>query len=1196
MSVLTEHQDACQVDIPMFSTSPPAIYAADFKPQASYVFDIEFRNQDKSPRSYHLQSDRSATLSIEDGAFTIEPSHGEVMFGTRREIRIIFSPAYARAHSALALCDIEGRQQALPLILAGQGEGPLVKFSFRSLDVGQVFISARHTYELVVANACEIDAIFSVKPLSSSAFSDCFSFSHDEGLISPQDYQAVDITFCSPDRLGKFNESFEFLFDGSPNPEIITIRGEVVGPTLFFKTEELDFGLVSYGFSVTKVLKLCNNSTVPVNFKLRTVEDDEMDEDSRHADRSGGSEDDDSGCALNSERLTATAILKNIEFDVKPCCGHMDALSSMEMEITFKPMIAGRLKWKLIVDAEHVTGATYLPVSAECRVPHVTIESCDLNIGLCFLNYPKPFLVRLKNHDEDLQAHYSFLSSNAESGQEVEGLSFHSKNPKGVLPAATSTNILVDAIVSSRGYFSQKVFFSILGSEDPPLAALITCHGEGPVINVADDIIDWDKVPTLTPSPRSLLVANETPIMARISVIIHQEIKAFEASPTEFELAPFAQCTLTITAEVNDTIRFTGILELLVEEASSSHKVELRAFGKGTTIVFEPTLPATLNLGQHFDTTPLRRAFRVRNRGRRLQRLIWSIEDLHVHSKTNKHSNEEAVNNAASALEITILPNRFELAPGKSTELIIEAKARCPQVAVCCIKCHTIIDRRGAKELIKKVTYSAEFIAPELETVPESLLFHIEKELALCTAEAKLIRVDFDPNFKEDPVSRCIEDNLIIEFLEHPSIQHVPLRGEVLFPNLKLQTDLVDFGCILNHSESAQVVTLMNISPLDVHYRWSFIIGDCPHLAFKRDSETPLISSAPSWLTKNHTLSAAPRLQSVADTSPDMQVDATPNLKRARVSLVPGAVPSLHSDPAIETNRGVDSLITLRKPIAHLGIEEVLDITPLCGVIKPGEAQPAVFSFFGHPNITVDVCANCEVEGGPSYQVKVKGESSEIDYSVDRWELNFGAIIYKQEAVECLNIFNQGKISCEFQLEIAELSDPCFKVEVSPMSGFLAAGLTQEVQVRVIASRPEPFRGALSLVVAKTVPRRIGIQGSAEFPHLLLSLPRLIESSQNQEIEPPEVKRACGYVFTEHEKRLVQLSNDLETKLDDCVGEGFQKNYQDLLDAERRFISILEIYKGSPIYHSRENSYYKNLRRNTAAKLRRVTMLFNFFC
>ncbi|VDK73701.1 unnamed protein product [Dibothriocephalus latus] len=727
------------------------------------------------------------------------------------------------------------------------------------------------------------------------------------------------------------------------------------------------------------------------------------------------------------------------------------------------------------------------------------------------MKYPKPFLVRLRNHDKELQAHYTFKSSNAESDQDLEGVRFHSKNPTGILPAATSTNILVDAIVFSRGDFNRKIFFSILGSQDPPLAALISCKGEGPVINVEDDIIDWGKVPTLTPSPRSLLVTNESPIIAHVSVIIHQEVKAFEATPSEFELAPFAQCTLTITAEVNDIIQFTGLLEILVEEATSSHKVELQAFGKGTTIVFEPTLPANLNLGQHFDTTPLRRVFRVRNRGRRLQRLIWSVEEPIVHIKTSEQAKEEAFTNAASALDITILPNRFELGPGKSTELVIEAKACCPQLATCCIKCHTVIDRRGAKELIKKITYSAEFIAPNVETTPKSLLFHIEKDLALCMAEEKRITVEFDPNFKEDLASRCLDDNLIIEFLEHPSIQHVPLRGEVLFPNLKLQTDLVDFGCILNHSESAQVVTLMNISPLEVHYQWSFLLGDCPHVVFKSNSRTSLTSSSPSWLSKHQALSAAPRLQSVADASADLQVDTT-NQKRASVPLVAAAVPSVHSAPVTEVNRVVDSLQTLNKSTAQLGIEEVLDITPLCGVIKPGGVQPAMFSFFGHPNIAVDVCATCEVKGGPSYEVQIKGESSEVEYSVDRFELNFGALIYKQEAVECFNIFNLGKIGFEFQLEIAELSDRSCKIDVSPLSGFLAAGLAQEVQVHVLSSRPEPFTGALSLVVAKTVPRRIGIQGSAEFPHLLLSLPRIVVGSENRETEPPELKKACGDV------------------------------------------------------------------------------------
>ena len=59
-----------------------------------------------------------------------------------------------------------------------------------------------------------------------------------------------------------------------------------------------------------------------------------------------------------------------------------------------------------------------------------------------------------------------------------------------------------------------------------------------------------------------------------------------------------------------------------------TRQIPLNASGNGTTIVADPPMSPTLNLGPHFCKTPCRRTFRLTNQGRRHQSLVWSSEGL----------------------------------------------------------------------------------------------------------------------------------------------------------------------------------------------------------------------------------------------------------------------------------------------------------------------------------------------------------------------------------------------------------------------------------------------------------------------------------------------------------------------------------------------------------------------------------------
>ena len=55
------------------------------------------------------------------------------------------------------------------------------------------------------------------------------------------------------------------------------------------------------------------------------------------------------------------------------------------------------------------------------------------------------------------------------------------------------------------------------------------------------------------------------------------------------------------------------------------------------------------------------------------------------------------------------------------------------------------------------------------------------------------------------------------------SQDQIELQAEVFFPNVTFETEHLDFGCILNDTETICYVSMTNNSPLEVRYCWSFL-------------------------------------------------------------------------------------------------------------------------------------------------------------------------------------------------------------------------------------------------------------------------------------------------------------------------------------------------------------------------------------
>ncbi|XP_071173399.1 hydrocephalus-inducing protein homolog isoform X10 [Mytilus edulis] len=825
-------------------------------------------------RTFHNKKmviDKDSML-FDDQELKIEPVEGDIWPNTSFDINVIFKPREARSYILSAFCDVTGRETFLPLRVKGEGVGPSVKFSFDTLDLGNIFIGSKHTYEIILANHGDIDAIYSVLP-KHTIFGPCFTFDPSEGIVMPGGHQAIAINFTSP-YLGDFEETFSFQVDGQPDQIQVKFCGTVIGPTFQFDVPRLKFGTISYGFLNTQSCTLMNTSLVPMKFTLRVPGDG-------IAESICGTSDLDSNRSqMGSPAPIATRAGPPKEFEILPESGILQPQSEVRITVNFISNTIKKYEMNLVVDVENVGEEILsLPIYAKCVVPPITVLSPILDYGRCFLRHPYEHSVKLHN-DTDLPAKYELLT---QSVNEDTPITYTSPKMKGIVEPHSLTE--VPMIIQSQMLDEQDIIgqFAIFGSPDPPLPVHIACIGEGPVVHISPQDIDWGIIPVLSDRPMKVVLSNESLIPAKFTAHMVRPKSAFRVEPQEGEIGPEKRLEITVTANLDDSVRFQDKLQINFIE-SQVRQIPLVGYGQGTTIVSEPKLTSTFDLGPNFSNRPLKKTIMLTNKGRRHQQLVWSTDGFPSLGKGKKALAEYKpldmkFRNVPPPQEpprpvFKINPNRFDLPPGTSMEMNIEGFVESPKYIKERLLCHAIIGRQGGKELIMRVDLSADFISPLLEFSTKSVYFRVDKkpddELSLQTRELKImnvstlplttglklkypfqiiqddgsetsemevhldvgkaymLRIQFDPAYKDDLHIRTIDEILHVTYKEHPHIDYIALRGEVYFPNIDFEKSVVDFGCILNDTEVTRYINITNNSPMEVHYKWSFLVGDQP--------------------------------------------------------------------------------------------------------------------------------------------------------------------------------------------------------------------------------------------------------------------------------------------------------------------------------------------------------------------------------
>ncbi|XP_055993028.1 hydrocephalus-inducing protein homolog [Sorex fumeus] len=439
----------------------------------------------------------------------------------------------------------------------------------------------------------------------------------------------------------------------------------------------------------------------------------------------------------------------------------------------------------------------------------------------------------------------------------------------------------------------------------------------------------------------------------------------------------------------------------------------------------------------------------------------------------------------------------------------------------------------------------------------------VPEPIRLSTQEEKSLLVKFDPSLRTDLNNWVAEEMLSIKYIEHPQVDSVNLRGEVYYPNLCFETMDLNFGCILNDTEVIRYINITNCSPLTVKFRWFFLVEDEEdHIRFERHLAKPhsatvsQVESSP--VTSPSTCSQVVPMTEVPETnigdyikailvdeeimSEERELKKTdgPMMTAPDVRLILNSVEIERVDLNQSQTELQDYIeIFPHEDLLSIGIEEVFDILPLCGVLQPYSTHQISFTFFGHCDIIARAKALCEVEGGPTYEVILRGEASLINYSFDTKDINFGLQPFDHVTVKEITLRNTGQVGFEFKVLAEPQSAPNNLLPgvplLLPSSAFIGSQEEAKLKIYYLPGVPEIFHRSFQIQIAHLEPEKITLSGEGVFPRINVDLPRNLKGAEKYQIFLNQARKNLEKEYSKYE--IFDHLDIIEEMLDDESSE-----------------------------------------------------------
>eukprot|EP01084_Bolivina_argentea_P248539 415761_1 len=749
-------------------------------------------------------------------------------------------------------------------------------------------------------------------------------------------------------------------------------------------------------------------------------------------------------------------------------------------------------------------------------------------------------------------------------------------------------------------------YISVVGSTTAPLQIKFHFIGIGPKLKLTlkqqetprdnEDMlneINFGNIVALKQHSKILLIENICPIEASIHAEINKTNSSYTIDVDDAIIKPNETLPITINVFLNDTIKVNDDLMMTVLDGDDII-VSLLSRGIGTTLV--PSIDMkTIDFENKFTNNKCSKSFRIENRGRRAQTIMWNyvkrkeeIIEVEDQNENEDTSNMDAINNdTESEMSIggksfasigstatmvmgglsnkyksnlldededencvpsifKITPNKITLQPNTAVDFKISAKSGEQGVIKEIWECGVLIGKARKPINVFKPEIKCNFLKPLIEFSNKKVYFeYLYEENVLIkplTKQLKLknvsllplvfmikcaipfsvdrleytlnpnqettLNVQFDPGMKTDRLCYKPKARLSVIYRDHPQRDKIPLYAECWFPNLQFPSTNINFGCILNQTKCIKQVTVKNISKVDVKFAWIFLQDEFEN---DIDPNTVPLEKRHFWVQNN--------------------------FKKNK-----------------ERGEKRNSIIQMKTN--EFNMNNLFDIRPLHGIIKPHESVEMTFVFNGEPNIKAFGTALCEIIGGPDYYIKMNAATNDIDYNMSTQNIDFGKTIMGQTVSHEIIISNTSSVPFEFYIDTNLLKYKEF-IQINPINGTISGYSKQKISIKCTPLLPIQYKEEFNIQIAHFMPKTITLNVNAYCSEIIVDLPRDIPSEINQNEEYTNLLTIANANIKQH----LQIMHDMHQ----------QQQQQQALETEQKDASEnLEDNTDSKVEESKE--------------------------
>ncbi|EGZ27382.1 hypothetical protein PHYSODRAFT_470288 [Phytophthora sojae] len=984
-------------------------------------------------------------MQFVDACFSITPLSGRVWAHSEVDVVVCFTPEVAHLYSCCAFLEIAGQAARLPLQLRGQGIGPKAKVVYNELlDFGDVFINDERTRDFTIQNKGEIPAEFELIPLSMPVGT-TLSVHPSHGTLAVNAMLKIEVTFFSQE-LGEAFHHIRFSMQGSDEQLTVRFKANVIPPVFHFDVDQVDFGAVSYSFPQTRTVKLINASKIAMKYSLRIPEE---------------------------------ASYKQKELELVPSDGKLDSYGEQQITIRFTSHNVKTYQYQLVVGVTGV-GADLLsiPVRAQCFVPELTILRHELDFGRCFLRYPHKQMLELENKSTHLYGRFEI----GEQDDHSRAIATYSASEfAGSVGPGERVSVEIALSCEKLGSIRLPMVVTVPGSTDLPLSVTLSATGSGPKVELDQPEINWGNCTCLVNHERVLRMTNVSLIPASYKTFIRNARSKFQIDRKEGMLMAGESMEFVLVANLDDTVVFKDQLHILITEGENL-VVPLSIRGTGTTM-WSPSELRVIDFSHQMTSKECEWSCTLENKGKRVQVLTWVNKtvananskissadqggsskkgskvglDSRSTAKTNKSGSSNRSGSGATAGDgrdevipvFSVFPGTIELKPRTACIFVFKGLSSTAGLIQEELVCETRVGKEKANKVAFVTAIRANFVDPKLTPSSSLLSFeYIHHPGNQITTQSQPLSLT---NVCELPLSFTLRTQTPFA---------LDCWEAVLQPGEKVDLN-VEFYPGFKDDYTCRVINGKVLVSYTGHPQKDSVelLGDIsfPNLSF----ETTKIDFG---CTLN-------------DTQKSISLNVT-NVSKVDTSF---------RWVFIEDEKEALSTATAKKP--YIPINQVFDILPIRGLLKPSESEKIEFVYYGHANRKFKSTVACEVEGGPEYELTLSGEASSLVYKLDKQSLDFGQVLYNKTEDRDFSILNVGKVPFSFNIIVDHIA--CGRtLEISPMSGKIAPNEKQRILVRLRPGIPEYFEETVMLEIAHFQPIQFKLVGIGTFAAVSLNLPR----------------------------------------------------------------------------------------------------------